>query len=942
MKTRSIYLCSLLFLLLALAPCQDLFGQAATGSIHGQVADPTGAVVPNATVTVLNAGGQTVATATSSATGAYEVHGLAPGTYTLQAKAEGFAIYASKPITIAPGQSRQRDIALTIQSDQQQVVVSDEAATVSTESSNNASAVVIKGKDLDALSDDPDELQDELNALAGPAAGPNGGQVYIDGFSGGQLPPKSSIREIRVNQNPFSSEYDKLGYGRIEILTKPGTDKFHGSFMVNGNDSSFNSNNPFLKTRPDYYSYFLNGNAGGAINKTSSWFLGGFRRSTQDVAVVNATVKDAGTGQTSQFVQAVSAPRSRIELNPRFDFQFGQANTLTVRYSFNRSTSENNGVGQLNLAAQGYSAKNQENELQISDSIVLSPHLVNETRFEYSRERSSQTAMFHTPTVVVQGYFTDGGNNSGNSSSHQDFFELHNYTTAAIGNHSLRFGTRLRVNRQSSFSNSGSNGSYTYSSIDTYLADKAAGNFNHADQYQVTTIFKPTTRLTLFDGSLFIGDDWHVNPRLTLSYGLRFEDQSRIHDHTNFAPRVAFAWAVDGNGKTPAKTVLRGGYGWFYDRFDTSYIMQAIRLNGYNQATTVTKTGGVPPKSIIYDISPSLRAPISMQAAVSLERQLSKAATASVTYINSRGVHQFYTNNLSFISVANAVALTENTYQYESGGIYKQNQLITNFTVRNRRFTTFGFYMYNHANSTTSGANYFPSNPFDPNADYGRASFSVAHRFVLGGNLPLPYKIAFSPFLVANSGTPYNIRIGKDLNGDNQFNDRPSFATCNSANATATIYKGHCFNVNPGVNDIRIPLNYGDGPSQFSMNLRVSKTLGIGPRVENGRGASSGGGGMGGPGMGGGRHGGGFGGGIGPGGLSGNGGGPPRLDSTVPRRYSLTFVVAGRNIFNTVNLAQPNGILSSTAFGKSTALAGGFFNGGSANRSIDLQMSFNF
>ena len=109
-----------------------------------------------------------------------------------------------------------------------------ENTTISTAPDANASAVIIKGEDLNALSDDPDELQNELTALAGPAAGPNGGQIYIDGFTGGQLPPKSSIREIRVNQNPFSAEYDRLGYGRIEIFTKPGTDQLHGEFQVGG------------------------------------------------------------------------------------------------------------------------------------------------------------------------------------------------------------------------------------------------------------------------------------------------------------------------------------------------------------------------------------------------------------------------------------------------------------------------------------------------------------------------------------------------------------------------------------------------------------------------------------------------------------------------------------------------------------------------------------
>lgn len=934
MNKRLHHLLPLLLLLLVFLPHRAVLGQVVTGSLHGQVADPSGAVIPNATISVLASNGQTVATATSTASGSYEIHGLAPGTYTLQATAEGFAIYASKSLEIASGQVRQKDIHMKIKSDQQQVVVEDEALGVSTEASNNASAIVIKGKDLDALSDDPDELQDELNALAGPAAGPNGGQIYIDGFSGGQLPPKSSIREIRVNQNPFSSEYDKLGYGRIEILTKPGTDKFHGMVMVDGNDSSFNSNNPFLSSKPDYYSYFLNGNAGGSINKSASWFVSAFRRSTQEVNVVNAT---SAAGQ--QIVQAVPNPRSRIDINPRFDFQLGAANTLTVRYSYERSVSDNNGIGQLKLAEQGYNSESQEHTFQISDTQVLSPRWVNETRFEYSRERSSQYALNHTPTFVLQGYFTGGGSNSGDVRSNQDYFELQNNTTASLGNHSIRFGTRLRANRQASFSTSGGNGLYTYSDPKAYTDDLAAGSFTHFTQYQITKINNPTVRAILFDGALFAGDDWRIRPNFTLSYGLRFEGQNRIGDHADFAPRISFAWALDGNGKKPAKTVLRAGYGWFFDRFNVSNVLQAIQMNGLNRSTSLVKTVDTGNHaSIIYNLNPNLKAPVNMQAAIGLERQITKTATASVTYINSRGVHQLYTNNISAIGVSDAAILPENVYQYESGGIYKQNQLIANFMVRNPHFTTFGFYMYNHANSTTSGANYFPSNPSNPMADYGRTTFSVAHRFVIGGNVPLPYKIAFSPFLVANSGTPFNIVSSDDLNGDGQFNDRPAFKACDSSDTSKTMYKGHCINPIPSAGEALIPMNYGTSPSQLSMNLRVSKTIGIGPKVEGGRGAQ-GGGGMG---PGGGRHGGGFGGGLGPGGLSGAGGGPPRLDASVPRRYSLTFVAAGRNIFNTVNLGQPNGVVGSNTFGKSTALAGGFFSSQSANRLIDLQMNFNF
>src|SRR5437588_11078920 len=169
---------------------------------------------------------------------------------------------------------------MAIQAEQQNVVVTDETPTVNVEASGNSNAIVLKGKDLDALSDDPDELSNELSALAGPSAGPNGGQIFIDGFSGGQLPPKSAIREIRVNQNPFSAEYDRLGYGRIEILTKPGTDKLHGQFMINGNASALNARNPFVgeAAQPAYHSVLYSGNIGGPINKKASFFFNLDRR----------------------------------------------------------------------------------------------------------------------------------------------------------------------------------------------------------------------------------------------------------------------------------------------------------------------------------------------------------------------------------------------------------------------------------------------------------------------------------------------------------------------------------------------------------------------------------------------------------------------------------------------------------------------------------------
>ena len=936
------------------ALCIAARAQTLQGEIRGTVTDPTGAVIPSAKIT-LGGGSGTARSTSTGHDGAFHFVSIEPGKYTLVVTAKGFASATVESIEVQPGKTVEENLTLQLPVEQQQVEVTEEAAGVSTSADNNASSIVIKGKDLDALSDDPDELQSELTALAGPAAGPNGAEIFIDGFTGSQLPPKSSIREIRINQNPFSAQYDKLGYGRIEILTKPGTDKVHGNLMVMGNDSAFNSLNPFVTNEPPYYTTFMNGSIGGSLGKKTSWFGSVFRRDSVSNSIVNAEILDANLNP-SNYTAAVANPQSRLDISPRFDFQLGDKNTLTVRYMLDRQKQTNSGVSLFALPTQAYDVSNYENSLQVSDTQVLNANTVNETRFQYIRARDSQIAQNTDPTVTVQGAFTGGGSNAGTVRDNQDRFELENYTTEAKGAHAIEFGARFRLTRDANYSTAGFNGNFIYSSLSNYAA-------KNPSQYDVI-VGKTSSSIALFDAGLFYQDDFKFRPNLTLSYGLRYEAQNGIGDHNDWAPRFSLAWAP-GQRNNQAKTVIRAGYGWFYDRFSSTYVLDAIRQNGVNQQQYVINNPGfyqdAPPVSVlsnlstvaptIYQVSPNLKASLNMQAGVGVEHQFGKIATTSITYINSRGVHQYLSDNVNAYLTGTYDAATgtgvrpnginENIYQFQSGGAYNQNQLMVNYNVHARRVSLFGFYMLNFAKADTSGATYFPSNQFDPKADYGRANFDVRNRFLLGGNLQGPYGVSFSPMLIANAGQPFNITVGQDLNGDGQFNDRPAFATAASTDVMQTPYG--TFDLDPAASAARIPYNYLNGPSQFSMNARISKSFGIGPKMESSSPNATGGGpGGGGPPPGGGPGGGGPpGGGLGPGGLS-RSGGPPRFDQAVSRRYSLTFAAMARNVFNSVNLGQPVGVLESPLFGKSNALAGGFFSSPASNRSVDLQMTFNF
>src|SRR5213596_3214359 len=217
-----------------------LFAQTAT--LRGIVTDDSGAIVPGAKIT-LTANSGTASAAVAGADGSYSFTGIAPGDYVAQASAPDLATPPLK-LTIRPG-VQTLNFQLKVAAVAQQVTVEDRAVSVTAEPANNASATVLAGDDLQALSDNPDDLIDELIAIAGPGAGPGGASVFIDGFTSGQLSSRESIREIRINQNPFSAEYDRIGTGRVEILTRPGTNQFHSSEFFNIGSDVWNSRNPY-------------------------------------------------------------------------------------------------------------------------------------------------------------------------------------------------------------------------------------------------------------------------------------------------------------------------------------------------------------------------------------------------------------------------------------------------------------------------------------------------------------------------------------------------------------------------------------------------------------------------------------------------------------------------------------------------------------------------
>ncbi|HKV77445.1 MAG TPA: carboxypeptidase regulatory-like domain-containing protein [Candidatus Sulfotelmatobacter sp.] len=949
-----------LLMLLCMLPS---FAQQAAGALRGQVTDPSGAAISGASVIMTPATGSPIVVP-SNGQGMYEFKSLAAGKYTLTIAATGFTLFENDNVVIAD-QPLRLNATMTIEVETQKVQVSDLAPTVDVNPNSNAGAITISGKELEALPDDPDELMSDLQALAGPSAGPNGGQMYIDGFTAGQLPPKASIREIRINQNPFSSEYDKLGYGRIEIFTKPGTDKFHGQFFVLGNDSVFNTHSRFAGTEAGYDSTQYSGNLGGPLGKSASFFVNAERRNINDLTAINAQTLDPNLNFIT-LLESVPNPRHRTNISPRLDYAISKNNTLTARYQYFRDTQNNDGIGQFTLPTQGYNATSEEHTFQIGDTQVYGAKVVNETRFQYLRELDSQNALNSDPTINVRGFFGGGGNNQGTIVDHQDHYEVQNYTSVIHGNHTMKFGARVRALRDANYSTSSFNGTFTFSSLEQYRAVECALQSSPPpacpppsnpaptpNQLSITTGI-PNFSLTTYDAGLYVQDDWRVRPNITLSYGLRFEIQNNIHDRGDWAPRFGFAWGVGGKS-APPKVVIRGGFGMFYDRFQSEQILEAERVNGVVQRQYVILNPTCFPSAncdlsnatvatpTMYEISPRLHAPYTLQAALSVERQVTKSATLSVTYLNSRGFDQFGTINANAPLPATGVRPNPNqgnVYQYLSESVFRQNQFIVNSNVRaGSKLQLFGYYTLNYAKSDASGVSSFSSNSYNIAQDYGRAMFDTRHRLFLGGSIAFPYLIRLSPFMVASSGSPYNITVPTDLNGDSIFNDRPGLVSrtlCPLGTApTGTVFctpLGTFDAAGASAGETLVPINYGTGPSHFVLNLRLTKTFGLGKKIKGNNAQNQGPGGPDG-----GHRGGG-----GPRGPLFGGGGGMMSGPSTDRRYNLTLGVNVRNVFNKVNTANPSGILGSGFFAVPNGLQGGPFSTAGAVRRIDLQATFSF
>lgn len=981
----------------------------ATSALRGQVVDEVGAVIPGANVTLTATEGPTAGkprTVVANAAGEFVVPNLLPGVYTLTVEFKGFQPFVQSDLKLPHADTLK--VTLAVAAVEIQTEVQAESNAVNTDPDQNQSATVLGEEFIKTLPDNEDDLRDYLQALAGPAAGgasggQGGAQILVNGFSANRLPPKEAILQIKINQNPFSAEYSQPGFGRVEIITKPGLDSFRGSFGLNFRNSALDARNAFAVVKPDLSQQRYNFNIGGPIIKKKMSFFAFMDRTNLDGASTTNAITLNGP-----FVANVPAPNNNTFFGIRTDFLVTSRDTLSVNYhrsmreSFNqeftvrfggggfggfggggRGGGGASGVTNFTLPERGTDSEGVNNDLQISNTTILSTRLINEARLRLGYDTSETRARTQGVAINVLDAFNGGGSPTGLSNSRQFDYELQNYLTYSLKKHTLKGGVQIQYVKHNDYSSSNFNGTYTFPSLDAYRAvlnGEPIPVTSTRGRYQFTTsLGDPRLRYSQTEYSWFVNDDFRLSQAFTLSLGFRHEFQTNLDDKSNFAPRAGIAWSPFKD----RKTTIRAGAGIFYQRLNAGTYALALRYNGLTQQSIIIENPVYNPNykpgdplplasnsnlsvqnSIIRTLDPSLKAPSTYSVNLGVERQLPFGLVGSATYIFSRGVHQYRSRNINaprpelLSELPNCAGQTTdvnctrpdpaqgNIFQVESSAnsVYHGLRIGLN-RMMSRRFTVFSNYSLSFANNDSDGTGTTPADNYHLRSEWGPSSMNARHTLFVGGRVTLPKGVTLAPFIFASSGRPFNITLGQDLNRDTSFTDRPAGISRNSdlpaslysqltlcrsgvpdRNNPGTCIGGQTFGqylaaVFPnGVNAI--------GPGSFNVNLNISRTWGFGKRDS---GAAQGGGGRGGGRGGGGGLRGGPGGMMGPMGgmMAGMGGGGPE-----GARYTVQLSANITNLFNHVNFGQYSGTLTSPYFGIS--------NSASAARQFEMSLRFGF
>ncbi len=842
------------------------------GRLSITVMDQTTAILPNAAVVVE---GQDQALASvrregrTSGFGVVVFEDLEPGRYSIRSEFAGFQPALVRDVRVRAGDNR-RTLTLQIQKLDEDVTVTRDRQSAAMDPRGSAFSTVLTREQIDALPDDPDEMERVLKAMAPPGA-----TIRVDGFSGGKLPPKSQIRSIRLPRLDQFAAQNHGGMGGalfIDIMTMPGAGPLRGGVDFGFTDDALNAKNAMSRTkgqeqlRQGSFSLF------GTIkpNKTSFSLSAGLASqyfSSNIFAVLPGNVV---------FAEPLRQPQDRWNVSARVDHVIRKDHAVRVSYDRYDLEQRNLGVGDYNLPSRRYTSTSENNTLRFSENGPLGRRFFTESRLQVRWSDVASVSGVEETTIRVNDAFTSGGAQM--RGGRQDLtFELASDLDYVRGNHSWRTGVLLEGGRYTSDDTSNYLGTYTFASLADYEAGRASSYLRR--------IGDPNVEYSQVQAAVYLQDDWRAFRSLLISAGVRYGMESHVGDAWNVSPRVSAAWSPYRDGKV----TFRASYGYFYDWIAGDTYKQTLLIDGYRQRELNIIDPSYPDPGLIgtspptnrYLWSDNLLLPSAHRLTAGADRALTPNSRLTVSYSLGRGTNLLRPRNLNTPvggvrpdpEFANELELVS-----DSGSKQHAVNIGWNLTKMDwRRLFVFVNYALSNARTNTTGAFSLPASGENIDAEWGPTSGDARHRF--GGSFNIQPATNLSVALNASyrSATPYDITTGRDENGDGVFNDRPAGTSRNSAR----------------------------GSDVFELGGRLSYGWSFGPR------RAGGGGGGGGQTM------------VVAIGSAGGGGGAAMATGLSggagDRRFRLDFFVSGQNLLNRTNYTSYSGTLTSPLFGQPTA-----------------------
>ena len=876
---------ALLFALLVAAP--PAFAQASQNQqaqLRITVVDISGAGLPAASVTVTPAGGAPAQLATDDR-GVLTVPVLTLGPVAIHAEFPGFVPFDGT-VTLRRGNNNQ-EITLAIAGVEEEVVVSDLSAD---DTRGNSMTTVLEENQIAELSDDPDELQAQLEALTGGA----GAVFQVDGFQGGRLPSRDEIQQIRFRNNSFSADNHDAGRTRVEIITRPGLTSWSLNANLGLRSDVLNARNAFAETQtPEQFRRFNVGLRGPLVKgKTSFRFNVGGNRSFDSGTIVALT-------PDGRIADQVRRPFEQTNLTVGMEHAFSQSQTFRFEYQRSENMRSNLGVGDFSLMERAYTRSNDEHQVRVSVQSILGKASLNQFRAEFNQEATASSSVSGLPAIIVIDAFSRGGAGISNEGTTR-MLELSNNLDFTVGKHAMRAGLQLEAGAYSNIDNRNAAGTFTFGSLESFQAGTP-------DTF-TQRLGEVRTGFSQYQLGLYFQDDVRLNRSLSVSFGVRQEMQSHVSDVMNLMPRVGFTL-----NPFRSKTTIRGGYGIFHDWYDSNLYDQTLRVNGVAQRDLLILNPGYPdPAGGIaatvlpggrVQADPNLEMPYVHQASIGIERPITSSLNVQASFMRLIGRNQLRSRNINAPDEfgIRPEPLIGTVTQIESTGRSSTNRLNLGANYRlQRTFINVG-YTLSSVRNTGDNATTLPANSFDPNAEWGPSSQDVRHRFNAMVNFGLPFGVRASLSTNAQSASPYTITTGRDDNRDGVSNDRPA----------------------------GLGRNTERGAGRWEVSTRLTKAVTFGAPSAGQRGGRPaeqvapgqggvGGGGMGGPG--------------GPGGLGGGRGGGPA--DAAGGRFSVELYAQAFNLLNRTNFGSFSGNLLSPFFGLPTSAA--------QARRLEVGMQFRF